>query len=120
MLVYVQLLVWLVPRGKLVSTLANGVSTDSPNGTRTPDRIKRLERAIAQASKHGLFRPKCLVRAIALQRMIEAQGYPGSRVQVGVRWNAGEFQAHAWVDYKGIVLGDDSSHVAKFELIALF
>lgn len=67
-----------------------------------------------RAAAHGPIRALCLVRARALQAMLEAHGIHGSRVVVGVRLADGEFGAHAWVEYGTAVLGDSGHHVARF------
>lgn len=62
------------------------------------DDIARLERAVALAARHGVFRPSCLVRSVALAELVRRDGHSGSAVKVGVRWSDGEFRAHARVD----------------------
>jgi hypothetical protein len=75
---------------------------------------ERIALAINRAATYGVFRPLCLVRAVALSRMLEARGMRGSRVRVGVRRRRGRFAAHAWVEYKSRVLGDHEDHVGTF------
>ncbi len=82
-----------------------------------PDSImlaSRLSLAVVRAAEHGLFRPVCLVRAIALHRMLEARGINGSRICIGVRYERGRFSAHAWVEYGDRVLGDHAGYVGAF------
>jgi hypothetical protein len=70
---------------------------------------------VRRAAAYGLFRPLCLVRSVALNRMLDQYGFHGSRIRVGVRLVDGKFAAHAWVEYEGQVLGDDVEHVRGFE-----
>ncbi len=79
------------------------------------DEALRWSRAIHRAATYGPYRPKCLVRSIALKRMLDTHGVRGARVFVGVRQSGGEFAAHAWVDLAGTVLGDDATDVRAFE-----
>jgi hypothetical protein len=74
----------------------------------------RLALGVTRAAAYGVFRPLCLVRAVALHGLLERHGMPGSEVRVGVRWTEGKFAAHAWVEYGGAVLGDQESHVREF------
>ena len=109
-----QVLVWIVPRGRLVPTadFASGMHfvTCSSVGN-----ALRVARAIDRASRHGFTRPQCLVRAIALQRMLEGRKIVGSVVRIGVRRDqAGTINAHAWVELNGLVLGDRTDHTATF------
>jgi hypothetical protein len=76
-----------------------------------------IERAVLRAATHGISRPLCLARAMALQSMLESAGLRGSRVRMGVRLTDGTFAAHAWVEYGGQVLGDSASHVNGYEAL---
>ena len=75
---------------------------------------RRLALGVLRAATYGVFRPLCLVRAVAINRLMERHGLRGSEVRVGVRWAEGQFQAHAWVEYAGEVLGDEERHVRGF------
>jgi hypothetical protein len=46
--------------------------------------------------------------------MLERRGIRGAIVRVGVRRQAGEFLAHAWVEVDGQTLGDADDHVGSF------
>lgn len=76
---------------------------------------KALALAIRRAAFFGLFRPACLVRSIALCRMLEGRGIRGSRVEVGVILREGRFVAHAWVTLRGQVLSEDPGSVRHYE-----
>lgn len=111
-----QLRVWTRPTGHLVSHSSpsgsggRAVSVDAANDPRAP----ALALALGRAAEFGLFRPLCLVRAVALNRMLERHGIAGSRVRIGVRMRNGRFAAHAWVEYGDRVLGDVAEHVDSF------
>lgn len=116
-LVGAQVLVWTRPTGHLVSSRgapradeATAAGTIAPLDPRAP----RLALAVSRAGDHGIFRPQCLVRAVALNRMLERRGIRGSRIRIGVRMRRGRFGAHAWVEYGGRVIGDSEAHVASF------
>ena len=82
-----------------------------------PDRLpeaRRLALAVVRAARYGVIRPQCLVRSVALSRMLSARGIDGAFVRVGVRRTAKEFLAHAWVEYAGETLGDADEHVGTF------
>jgi Transglutaminase-like superfamily len=121
-LLWAQLLVWVRPQGKLVASEAAGgerlvmpdeeAESDEPTGEEL--RARELALGVTRAAYFGLFRPLCLVRSVALQRLLERHGLRGSLVRVGVRWQDGRFTAHAWVEMRGRVLGDMSEHVARF------
>lgn len=102
-----QVRVWRQPIGRLVTPdatplLAPAARPPAP----LPPEARRLGRAVSRAARHGLFRPSCLARAIALHRLLERAGIAGSSVRVGVHLADGAFTAHAWVELHGAVLGE--------------
>jgi hypothetical protein len=104
--------------GQLVSRAAlDPFGDDQPAATAAPSadpRPEQLALAIGRAAEHGVFRPLCLVRAVALKRMLDRHGYDGGIVKIGVRLNRGRFAAHAWVAYGSQILGDQEWHVKSF------
>jgi|SRR6478609_3702539 len=122
-LLIAQYLVWTRPKGRFVKD----AQLDAP-GVQEPVSLRsgmwrnafRSAVAIRRVADHSLLKPRCLVRAVALSRMLEKRGITGSRVRVGVQQRAGEFSAHAWVELGQRVLGDDAQHVRSFaELVDL-
>lgn len=99
-----------VPIGRLV------VKAPARAGQATGDgvRANAVALAVSRAAEYGVFRPLCLVRAIALQDLLRSNGVSGSELRVGVRHEAGAFTAHAWVVWRNQVLGDRAEYVAKF------
>lgn len=77
-------------------------------------RAAELAVAVERVATHGLFRPYCLVRAIALRELLVAHGIGGSSIRIGVRRVQGEFRAHAWIRWGDTVLGDRAEHVAAY------
>ncbi len=83
-------------------------------GAPVDPRPEQLALAIGRAAEHGVFRPLCLVRAVALKRLLDRHGFEGSIVKIGVRMRRGKFAAHAWVAYNDQILGDQEWHVQSF------
>jgi hypothetical protein len=82
-----------------------------------PDRsvdARRIALAVNRAAAFGLFRPRCLVKSRALRRMLDDEGIEGAEVRVGVLLRDGKFLAHAWVEYRGEVVGDNPAFVAHY------
>jgi hypothetical protein len=82
-----------------------------------PDAQRRAEaigRAVQWTASHGLFRPFCLVQALALQDLLARAGMPHGEIRVGVRREGTSLKAHAWVRWNGQILGDDPTHVSAF------
>jgi transglutaminase superfamily protein len=104
--------------GQLVSRAAldpfgddHAAAASAPGADPRPE---QLALAIGRAAEHGVFRPLCLVRAVALKRVLDRHGYDGGIVKIGVRLNRGRFAAHAWVAYGSQILGDQEWHVKSF------
>jgi hypothetical protein len=131
-----QWLVWTRPVGRLVDHGRTGdVDAPSDAGTASvrasvpgevawgfvPDETHRAVRwaqAVVRASRYGFAEPQCLVRAVALQRLLRSHGVGGSTIRIGVRWNDGAFIAHAWVERDGAILGDTAANTASFAPLA--
>jgi len=105
------------PTGQLVSRASQleDIAPASAAPPVTDARPEELALAIGRAAEHGIFRPLCLVRAVALKRTLDRHGYTGGTVRIGVRMNNGRFAAHAWVAYGAQILGDQEWHVDSFE-----
>jgi hypothetical protein len=115
---WAALLVTLRPRGQLVSSEP---LPSPPAPASDPEPIRgtggfeeRAAVAIQRVARHGIGRPQCLIRSLALQRMLSAHGIRGAVVRFGVRKVEGEFESHAWVEQGGRILGDDPLHVRSF------
>jgi hypothetical protein len=116
-LMVAQLLVWTRPVGRFVEDAQHsspGVQEPLARSSRTWREALRIAVAVRRVADHGLVRPRCLVRSVALARMLEQRGIKGSRVRVGVRRIDGAFSAHAWVELGQHVLGDDTQRVSSF------
>ncbi|MFI5229277.1 MAG: lasso peptide biosynthesis B2 protein [Gemmatimonadales bacterium] len=113
-LVSARLLLWSRPRGSFVAT----EHVDSAPSTRVTSDALRWARAVNRAAAYGPYRARCLVRSIALQRLLESRGIRGSRVCIGVRKVGSVFAAHAWVDLSGEIIGDLEARVSAFDRLS--
>lgn len=105
---------WRRPVGRL---LAAAPPVAGP--TEDPVLAASLAWAVTRAARYGVFRPRCLVRALALQDLLARRGM-ASEIRVGVRRDADGFRAHAWVELAGRVLGDSPEYVRTFSAPADF
>jgi hypothetical protein len=116
-LIVAQVLVWTRPVGRFVEDVSvRAPGLQPPMSRFSPEwhRAYHIALQVRRAADHGVMRPKCLVRSVALSRMLDKHGIQDSRVRIGVRRLDGEFSAHAWVELGQRVLGDDLGHVAGF------
>jgi hypothetical protein len=121
-LLWAQGLVWLRPRGHLIQAVLDNTPRDvaAPHVDAAADieTASRLSLAVRRAAAYGLLRPRCLVRAVALQRLLERSGVKDSRVRIGVRMTGTRFDAHAWAEVGGIALGEDEGELDSLEVLA--
>ena len=68
-------------------------------------RAQEVAQIVAMAANSGLVKATCLRQSLMLWWILRTQGMP-SNIRFGVRVNEGELEAHAWVEYDGIVLND--------------
>jgi hypothetical protein len=118
-LLVAQIIVATRRTGQLVSRapldpFGDGDAPSAPALPNADPRPEQLALAIGRAAEHGVFRPLCLVRAVALKRVLDRHGYSGGIVKIGVRMSRGRFAAHAWVAYGSQILGDQEWHVKSF------
>lgn len=82
------------------------------------ERAREIARTVERASRFRFARAPCLVRAMALRWLLDRRGLPGGRVRVGVRRGAEGFAAHAWVEFHGHPIGEDTENVKTFSRLA--
>lgn len=76
---------------------------------------ERIAAAVGRAARFTYPRPTCLVRSIALARMLLRKGFP-AEVRFGVRPPVdGVLAAHAWVEVDGRVVGDRADIGSEFQ-----
>ena len=135
-----QLRVWTRPAGRLVrlgphtadapgTTGPRGADAGAPPGDGEPGgadstsgrpsarptaHADALARAVDRAARAGLFRPACLVRALALHRLLGRAGVDGGRIRIGVRTEGPRLRAHAWVEVHGAALGENERRARGF------
>lgn len=112
-LVRARLALLLKPKGRLLAA----VSPLAAPATPSPEamvRARQLALAVDRAAEHGLFRPTCLVRTIALERYLKREGVAGAVVRIGARQRNGRPEMHAWMEIGGTVLGDQPDAISTF------
>lgn len=73
---------------------------------RSQDTLKTAEsvaRMVGIAARHGPYRANCLKQSLATWWLLLRRGIV-SDLKIGVNTDAGDFSAHAWVEYRGNVL----------------
>jgi Transglutaminase-like superfamily len=65
------------------------------------------------ANRKGIWRANCLQQSLVLWWLLQRQGI-NCDLRIGVRKASGKFEAHAWVEYQGIVLNDTQNIHEEF------
>ena len=105
---------WTVQRRPKGELLRRVQAPASAGGALDERRLARLAVAVDRVSRFGVFRPTCLVRAVALERQIRSANAGSAVVRVGVMRGGNQLLAHAWIEIDGRVIGDEASHVRRF------
>jgi hypothetical protein len=78
--------------------------------------VRRARHVIRYAAKHGPYRGNCLSRSLVLWWLLRRRGIE-SDLRIGVRRDAENLDAHAWVEYQGRPL---NAHERVHEQYAAF
>ena len=62
-----------------------------------------IARMVSAAANHGPYRANCLKRSLATWWLLQRRGIT-AELNIGVNKDAGDFNAHAWVEYMGNTL----------------
>lgn len=99
------------PLGQLLRPVATAGACDDDASTDL--HVERMATAIDRMARYGAFRPTCLVRAIALERVARRLNSRAA-VRIGVHRRRDALLAHAWIECGGRVIGDDPANVRQF------
>jgi len=98
-------------------TRQNAASRDFISSETHKQNARTIARMEAAAARHIPFETNCLEQSLALWWLLRRRGYPAD-LRIGVRKDAGSFEAHAWVEANGVVLsesGNVHSHFVPLE-----
>lgn len=77
------------------------------------DQARATARLVQAAARYGLFRLKCLPQSLVLWWLLRRQGLAGE-LYIGVRPEPSRLEAHAWVEFQGLVLNDSEDVARRF------
>lgn len=61
----------------------------------------------------------CLIRSLLLFWLLKARGEQ-AKLLIGVRIEAGQFTSHAWIESRGIIVGDSDESALRFNILLHF
>lgn len=82
-----------------------------------PSAIEPWVRAVDVAARHHLYSMPCVPRALALRSLLAEEGIV-TELRIGVRKEGCRLAAHAWIEYRGMPIGEASTVLERFALLA--
>lgn len=77
------------------------------------ERARTLSRWVGVAARRGMARGTCLTQSLTLLRLLQREGMMG-QLRIGVRLQAGQLDAHAWVEVDGQPVNDSPDVTARY------
>jgi hypothetical protein len=80
----------------------------------SPAAIQRIATLVNSAAGQPFIPATCLTRSLLLGWLLQRQGV-GCQLHIGVRLIQGGLDAHAWVEYQGVVLNDSEDVGERYQ-----
>jgi hypothetical protein len=90
---------------------ANGPAPQA--GGSAESRARAVARVVTAAAAHGPYRANCLQQSVTLWWLLRRRGLE-SELRIGTRKNDGRFDAHAWVEFRGLALNESRDVHARY------
>ncbi|MGK7876616.1 MAG: lasso peptide biosynthesis B2 protein [Xenococcaceae cyanobacterium] len=115
LLVALSLKFWGVKRTQTaLARLLPAAKIPLQNGDR-PGKIVKTTRMVQLAARYCQPWANCLKKSLVLWGLLRHQGI-NSELRIGVRWEAKNFEAHAWVECEGVALNDTQDVRDRFAM----
>ena len=91
------------------------------DGAAANERARAIARMVDIAAHHGVYQANCLQQTLVLWCLLQRNSIE-SDICFGARKQAGQLQAHAWVECRGVALNEDGEvgrHFSPFEGVAV-
>lgn len=79
-------------------------------------RARDIARIVSIAARHGIYKATCLRRSLLVWWFLRGQGIQ-SHICFGVRKMDRQLEAHAWVEYQGVVVNDSERVREAFQTL---
>ena len=73
-----------------------------------------IARIVSIAARHGVYKATCLRSSLLTWWLLRSERIP-SNVCFGVRMSDGKLEAHAWVEYNGVIINDSPTIRARYQ-----
>lgn len=78
---------------------------------------QKMHRLVGLAARLHFAPMNCLMRSLALQRMLHKRNIP-AQVRIGVNKDVAEIYAHAWVEVNGFATGEYEDISERFKILS--
>jgi hypothetical protein len=75
--------------------------------------IRQVSEQVKGAARNHLYPMSCLRRSLVLQRMLRRRGI-SAELRIGASLVEGQLQAHAWLEYAGMPIGEPQRITERF------
>jgi len=79
------------------------------------EEARQIARLVKSAGRYGICNGNCLQQSVVLWWLLQLKNTEAA-IRFGARKQNDQLDAHAWVEYRGIVLNDDSELHGRFGL----
>lgn len=86
-----------------------------PLETEILQKARGIAQIVSIAARHGMYKATCLRRSLLVWWFLRGEGVQ-SHIRFGVRKRDAQLEAHAWVEYNGIIV-NDSTTVREYYLV---
>jgi hypothetical protein len=88
-------------------------NAEVPNLQNALQSAQSVARMVSAAANHGFYRTNCLKRSLATWWLLQRRGIK-AELNIGVNKDAGDFSAHAWVEFMGNTLVDSDDVTKRY------
>jgi hypothetical protein len=96
--------------------VSNSPGANARDSARQLDRAQRTAALVRRAARYTLLPARCLEQSLVLARLLRQQRIP-SKLCFGVRKEASQLHAHAWVECDGVPLAEPTNVSATFHAL---
>lgn len=79
--------------------------------------VRRLQLIVEAAARNHLYPMTCLRQCLVVQQMLLRRGVR-AELRIGARRSEGTLQAHAWLEYEGVPLGEPGDIDSRYMPLA--
>lgn len=87
--------------------------SEERNESKCLTKAHTIARIVGIASQHGFYRANCLQKSLVIWWLLRREGIKND-LRIGVRKREEKLEAHAWVEYLGVVLNDRNDIYEQF------